>query len=307
MKPEVNFMGRRHVAMIFSAVLILVCLLSLALQSLRFGLDFTSGHAVRVQFDQAVTTETATEVLRAQGYDDVRVAAFGSDRELRIVLPNVSLTGALDSLETGEAIRETLQQALNTNATLLASDFVSARAGADLVEKSGLGVLVALGMVTAYISARFQFKFAIAALVALAHDVVLTVGFFSIFRLQFDFTVLAAIMAVIGYSLNDTIIVADRIRENFRKVRQLAPLPLINLSINQTLSRTLITSGTTLLVVLTLLFVGGEAIQGFAVAMTVGIIVGTYSSIYVASALLLTLKVSRLDLVPAPLESDGRP
>lgn len=300
-------MSRRQLAMAFSAMLVLVSCLSLALQSLQPGLDFSSGHAVRLGFTRSVSTEQAARALGAGGYEHAQVVAFGSDRELRIVLPDSSAAGAAAALDISEGLRSTLQQSLASEVTVLGSDYISARAGADLVDKSGLGVLAALGLVTVYISIRFQFKFAIAALAALAHDVIITLGFFSLFRIQFDFTVLAALMAVIGYSLNDSIIVADRIRENFRRLRHISPQALINQSISQTLSRTLITSGTTLAVVLVLLALGGEAIRGFALAMTVGIVVGTYSSIYVASAVLLWLNVTRVDLIPAPMDAEASP
>ncbi len=298
-ESRIDFMGKRLIAITLSGALVLLCLASFALQSLQLGLDFSSGQAIRVRFEQAIAPERVTELLQQSGYGDVRAAAFGSDREIRILLP--------DSSANSESIEAELESGLQSAVDVLGFDLVSARAGADMLEKSGMGVLVALAAVTAYISIRFQFKFALAALVALAHDVVLTVGFFSLFRLQFDFSVLAAIMAVIGYSLNDTIIVADRIRENFRRLRKVTPDALINLSINQTLSRTLITSSTTLMVVLVLLLLGGPAIRGFATAMTVGIVVGTYSSIYVASSLLLLLGVSQSDLIPAVTEQDSQP
>lgn len=303
--PKFDFMSRRQMAMAVSVLIVFVSCLSLALQSLRPGLDFTSGHAIRLGFTRSVSTEQAAEALRVGGYEHAQLVAFGSDRELRIVLPDSSAAGASAALDIGEGLRSTLQLAMGSEVTVLGSDYVSARAGADLVDKSGFGVLTALGLVTVYISIRFQFKFAIAALAALAHDVIITLGFLSLFRIQFDFTVLAALMAVIGYSLNDTIIVADRIRENFRRLRHISPQGLINLSISQTLSRTLITSGTTLVVVLVLLALGGEAIRGFALAMTVGIVVGTYSSIYVASAVLLWLQVTRVDLIPGPVEAEA--
>jgi preprotein translocase subunit SecF len=297
--PNYDFMAKKWHALFISGVLIVICLLSFATQSLQLGLDFSSGQAIRLRFEQTVSPERVAEELQSKGYGDVRVSAFGSDREVRILLA--------DATVTSEQIEQDLEMTLQINANVLGSDFVSARAGADMLEKSGFGVLVALGAVTAYISLRFQFKFALAALAALAHDVILTVGFFSVFGLSFDFSVLAAIMAVIGYSLNDTIIVADRIRENFRRLRNHSPEALINLSVNQTLSRTIITSSTTLIVVLVLLFLGGPAIRGFATAMTIGIVVGTYSSIFIASSLLLMLRVRTQDLIPAAVEEDNRP
>ena len=311
---EIDFMGKAKAAAIFSGSLILISVLSLVFNSLQFGLDFSSGTSIRLSYDQTVDVGQVNSILRDNGYNDALVVSFGSDRDIRIILPveeDVAVGDqATRAVEEGEQIAAMLQQSSDAQITLLGSDYVSAKAGSELAEQGGLGMLVALALITVYIAVRFQFKFSVGAVAALVHDVIITLGVFSLFHLQFDLTVLAALLAVIGYSLNDTIIVADRIRENFRRMRKGTPAEIINTSLNQTLSRTLITSGTTMMVVVTSLLVGGEAIRGFSIALTVGIGVGTYSSIYVASSMILYMKVTREDLmipVKEGAELDGIP
>ena len=222
-------------------------------------------------------------------------------------LSEVEMAGQLVVL--GESLLATLQAGTTAEVEIRRLEFVGPRVGEELAESGGMGVLVSLGMVMLYVGARFQSKFAIAAVVGLMHDVILVMGIFSVFRIQFDLTVLAAVLAIIGYSVNDKIVVFDRVRENFRVLRKGTPAELINISLNQTLSRTTITSGTTLLVVLAMLFVGGDSIYGFALALTWGIIIGTYSSIYVGSTILLLLKVTKEDLMVQAKEgeADSRP
>lgn len=311
---EIDFMGKSRIAAIFSGSLIVISLLSLAINSLQFGLDFSSGTSVRLSYSETVDVSQVNTVLRDNGFDDALVVTFGSDRDIRVILPveeDVAVGDqATRAVEVGEQIAALLQQSTTAQITLLGSDYVSAKAGTELAEQGGLGMLVALALITVYIAVRFQFKFSVGAVAALIHDVIITLGVFSVFHLQFDLTVLAALLAVIGYSLNDTIIVADRIRENFRRMRKGTPSEIINTSLNQTLSRTLITSGTTLMVVVTSLLVGGEAIRGFSIALTVGIGVGTYSSIYVASSMILYMNVTREDLmipVKEGADLDGLP
>ena len=227
--------------------------------------------------------------------------SFGSERDIRVILPVDDTVAAGDQAAQaaafGERIATLLRDTGNTEVTLMGSDFVSAKVGEELAEQGGLGMLVALGMIMIYISVRFQFKFAVGAVTALAHDVIIVLGIFSVGHMEFNLTVLAALLAVVGYSLNDTIVVADRIRENFRRLRTGTPEEMVNFSLNQTLSRTMITSLTTLLVLVSMLLVGGDSIRGFAIALTVGVVVGTYSSIYVASSMILYLKVTREDLM----------
>ena len=280
-------------------MLILISIVSLLINSLQFGLDFTSGISVRLNYPQAVVPVEVQTTLRDNGYPSAQVVSFGSERDIRVILAIPSSEEgdqASQAVQVGEDIAALLSRLDNAQVTLEGSDFVSAKAGADLAEKSGMGLLVALGLVMIYITVRFQYKFAVGAVAALAHDVIITLGWFSIFKIPFELPVLAALLAVIGYSLNDTIIVMDRIRENFRRSRSGTPVQLVNQSVNQTLSRTLVTSGTTLMVVVVLLIFGGEAAYGFAVALTVGIGVGTFSSIYIASAITLAMNVTREDL-----------
>jgi len=304
---QFDFMGHRRIALIVSSILIAIALLSLAINSLQFGLDFTSGISIRLTYSDTVNLDQVNATLEANGYREALVVSYGSDRDIRVILPVSEETELSDqagrAIEVGEQLASQLREGTTSDIVLSGSDFVSAKAGQELAEESGLGLLVALGAIMVYISIRFQFKFAVGAVAALVHDVLITLGVFSLFRIQFDLTVLAALLAVIGYSLNDTIIVADRIRENFRRQRRGTPEELINLSLNQTLSRTLITSGTTMMVVVVLYFTGSDAVRGFCTAMIVGIGVGTYSSIYIASAIVLKMNVTREDLM-LPVKED---
>ncbi|HIN89526.1 MAG TPA: protein translocase subunit SecF [Porticoccaceae bacterium] len=301
MKNEIDFMGIRRIAGSISVVLVLVSIVSLAVNSLEFGLDFTSGTSVRLNYSEAIVLNEVNAALSSNGYIDAVVVSFGSDRDIRIILPVDETVAVADqaaqAAEVGETIAALLRNETASEVTLLGSDYVSAKVGGELAEQGGLGMLVALGIIMVYISVRFQFKFAMGAVVALAHDVIVTLGIFSVFTIEFNLNTLAALLAIIGYSLNDTIVVSDRIRENFRRMRKGSPLDMINRSLNQTLSRTLITSFTTLLVLFSILFIGGESTQGFAVALIIGVVIGTYSSIYIASNVLLYMNVTREDLM----------
>jgi preprotein translocase subunit SecF len=301
MKNEIDFMGFRRIAGSISVVLVLVSIVSLAVNSLEFGLDFTSGTSVRLNYSQAIVLGEVNRTLNSNGYTDAVVVSFGSDRDIRIILPVDETVAVADqaaqAAEVGDTIAAMLSNETASEVTLLGSDYVSAKVGEELAEQGGLGMLVALGIIMVYISIRFQFKFAVGAVVALAHDVIITLGIFSVFSVEFNLNTLAALLAIIGYSLNDTIVVSDRIRENFRRMRKGSPFDLINKSLNQTLSRTLITSFTTLLVLFSILFIGGESTQGFAVALIIGVFIGTYSSIYIASNVLLYMNISREDLM----------
>ena len=301
MKNEIDFMGIRRIAGSISVVLVLVSIVSLAVNSLEFGLDFTSGTSVRLNYSQAIVLGEVNRTLNSNGYTDAVVVSFGSDRDIRIILPVDETVAVADqaaqAAEVGDTIAAMLRNETASEVTLLGSDYVSAKVGEELAEQGGLGMLVALGIIMVYISIRFQFKFAVGAVVALAHDVIITLGIFSVFSIEFNLNTLAALLAIIGYSLNDTIVVSDRIRENFRRMRKGSPFDLINKSLNQTLSRTLITSFTTLLVLFSILFIGGESTQGFAVALIIGVFIGTYSSIYIASNVLLYMNISREDLM----------
>lgn len=292
---EFDFMGKRRVAFAISAAMLLAAVVSMLLLRLNLGLDFTGGTLVEVRFATAPALETVRQALEGAGFQDVAVQTFGASTEVLIRLQQAFEAGV------GDQIVGLLQDAGN-DVSLVRAEFVGAQVGDQLRDQSGMGMLVALGIVMLYVAARFQYKFAVGALLALLHDVIIVVGAFALFGFEFDLTVLAAILAVIGYSLNDTIVVYDRIRENIRKSR-IDDMPTIfNESINQTLSRTLATSGTTLLVLLALVILGGDMIHYFAVALILGVVVGTFSSIYVAAALLLPLKLQREDLIPAKKE-----
>ena len=294
-------MGARKIAGIGSIVLIVISILSLAFNSLEFGLDFTSGTSVRLSYSEAVVVQDVNQTLRDNGYEDAVVVTFGSDRDIRVLLPVDETVAvgeqAAQAVIVGEFIAELLQSVSGSEVSLLGSDYVSAKVGGELVESGGIGMLVALAIIMVYIAMRFQFKFSVGAVMALAHDLIITLGIFSLFRIEFNLNTLAALLAIIGYSLNDTIVVSDRIRENFRRLRKGTPLEMVNISLNQTLSRTLITSLTTLLVLFSILFIGGESTQGFAVALIIGVVIGTYSSIYIASNIILYMNVTREDLM----------
>ena len=287
----INFMGLRKVAALFSLALVLVSVGSLAVQQLNWGLDFTGGTLVEVSYSETVDLQGIRDTLGEKGYQGASVVSFGSDRDVLIRLSH----GYSD--EEGAVLLRILQDNFEGDVELRRIEFVGPQVGDELREQGGLAMLLALGLVMLYIAFRFQLKFAVGAVIALVHDVLITLGFFSITRMEFDLTVLAALLAVIGYSLNDTIVVFDRIRENFRKVRRTEPAEIVNISLTETLSRTLFTSLTTLLVLMSLAIFGGEMINAFAIALIVGIAVGTYSSIYVASNVLLLMNVSKEDLM----------
>jgi len=313
-RKEIDFMGIRKIAAVISVVLAVISVISLAVNSLQFGLDFTSGTSVRLEYQETVVLNEVNETLAANGYQDAVVVSFGSDREIRVILPVDEETliedQASEAVLVGETIAALLSDANDNEVLLLGSDYVSAKVGEELAEQGGMGMLVALGIIMVYIAVRFQFKFSVGAVIALAHDVLITLGIFSLFGIEFNLNTLAAMLAIIGYSLNDTIVVSDRIRENFRRMRKGTPIEMVNTSLNQTLSRTLITSFTTLLVLFSVLLIGGETTQGFAVALIIGVVIGTYSSVYIASNVILFMKVTREDLmvpVREDTELDGLP
>lgn len=301
LSKQYNFMGVRRAAAMGSFLLVLISLGSLATRGLDFGLDFTSGTSVRLNFSESVAIGDVNTALAEGGYSDAVVVSFGSDRDIRIILPVdesvAEADQASEAVRVGETITALLASSTAANITLEGSDYVSAKVGSELAEQGGLGMLVALGIIMVYIAVRFQFKFSVGAVVALAHDLIITLGLFSVFGMEFNLNTLAAMLAIIGYSLNDTIVVSDRIRENFRRLRSGSPADMVNVSLNQTLGRTIITSFTTLLVLVSILLVGGESTQGFAIALIIGVVVGTYSSIYIASNVILMMNVTREDLM----------
>lgn len=287
-----NFMGLRKIAAAFSIILLLISVGSLAVNGLKFGLDFTGGSLIEVGFEQEPDLNGLRDKLQTAGYEDAVVQTFGSPVDILIRM------GVAHDPKLGDQVLATLQSGESQELTLRRNEFVGAQVGEELREQGGLGMLLALFMVMVYVAFRFQLKFSIGAVTALAHDVLIVLGFFSILKLDFDLTVLAALLAVIGYSLNDTIVVSDRIRENFRKIRKSDSIEIMNVSLSQTLGRTLVTSLTTLLVLVALAVFGGEMIHGFAVALLVGVCVGTYSSIYVAANVLVMLGICKEDLMP---------
>lgn len=293
---NIDFMGRRKIAATISLLLVLLSLGSLAINQVEWGLDFTGGTLVEVSYENPVSPEAVRVELSEAGYKGHVVQYFGSDRDILVRVPPQKGLDDRDNARLGDHILQTLKESKGNQITLRRSEFVGPAVGEELTNQGGLGLLTALAVVMVYVALRFQLKFAIGAVVALFHDVVITLGIFSVARWNFDLTVLAALLAVIGYSLNDTIVVSDRIRENFRKVRRSTPVDIINKSLNQTLGRTLITSFTTLIVLFSLLFLGGELIRGFAIGLIIGVVVGTYSSIYIAANVLLALNITSEDL-----------
>ncbi len=285
-----NFMGISKGAMGLSLALILVSFIAIAYRGLALGLDFTGGTLVEVEYTQAANVPEIKSLLEKDGYENFVVQKFGADTSILVRLQQ----GFNDTI--GNEVLVTLK-GNGDEVRLVRSEFVGAQVGEELREQGGLGLLLALGMIMIYISFRFQFKFAFGAVAALIHDVIITVGCFALLQWDFDLNVLAAVLAVIGYSLNDTIVVSDRIRENFRRLRKETPVEIINISLTQTLSRTIVTGLTTLLVLVALYVLGGEALEGFSKALIIGIVVGTYSSIYVASSSLLMMGISKEDLM----------
>lgn len=321
---SIDFLGRRRSAMFVSVIVLVVSIGSIAVRGLNFGIDFTGGTLVEVGYSDAVEIQGVRTALAEGGFADAVVQHFGTSRDVLIRLPVTAEREEIKAAELSSAVMQSLrrptgevlaEQAGTANQLCSRSgvvqdcavqmrrvEFVGPQVGDELKEKGGLAMLYALIGILIYVTFRFEWRFAVGSVVALVHDVLITVGMFSLFQLDFSLAVLAAVLAVIGYSLNDTIVVFDRVRENFRKLRKSQPIAVMNQSVNETLPRTLLTSLTTLFVVLSLLFLGGEVIHGFALALLVGVLVGTYSSIFVASPTVLSLGISREDLMPVVKE-----
>ncbi len=295
-----DFMGKRRLAMAVSGILLVVAIGSLFTRVLNFGIDFTGGTLIEVGYAEPPDLAAVRNTLESAGFDDAVVQHFGTARD---VLIRLAPRDDVSKAELSDKVFATLRDAEGADELdLRRVEFVGPQVGDELTEQGGLAMLIALAAILVYVALRFEYRFAVGAVAALAHDVLITLGFFSVLQMEFDLTVLAALLAVIGYSLNDTIVVFDRIRENFRKVRRGSPVEIVNISLNQTLSRTLMTSFTTLLVLLALFFLGGELIHSFATALIVGVVVGTYSSMYVASPTALALGVSKADMMPVKKE-----
>jgi len=297
MNFSIPFMKYRKIAGLSSIIIFVLAIVSLSFRGLSLGLDFSGGTLVEVAFEETVPLEGIRTNLAINGIEDFQVVNFGTETDVLIKAADKVSQGRL-----GDRIYEILENEYSDqDLELKRVEFVGPQIGSELRDQGGLGMLVALGMILLYVAFRFQFKFAIGAVVALAHDVVIVLGIFSVVGWDFDLTVMAALLAVIGYSLNDTIVVSDRMRENFRTERGLEPVEIVDKSINQTLSRTLITSLTTLLVLFSLYIFGGELIKGFSLALILGIFIGTYSSIYVVANMLLSMSITQEDLaVPEP-------
>ncbi len=305
-QSKIDFMRYRKVAIVFSALLLIGALSSLFTRGLSFGIDFTGGTLIEVGYPQAADLVQVRGALEASGFADAQVQHFGSARD---VLIRIGPQAEQSSAELSSSVLTSLQTDAS-DVEMRRVEFVGPQVGEELTEQGGLAMLYALIGILIYVGLRFEYRFAVGSVAALVHDVLITLGLFSLFQWEFDLTVLAALLAVIGYSLNDTIVVFDRIRENFRKVRKGTSVEIVNVSMNQTLSRTLMTSLTTLLVLLALFIFGGEVIHSFALALIIGVLVGTYSSIYVASTVALAMGVSKQDLMPTQKESaevDERP
>jgi len=296
----INFMGKRNIAMIFSAILLLGAVGSIVTRGLSLGIDFTGGTLIEVGYTQDANLPVIRETLTQGGHGDASVQQFGTAKDILIRLAK---SEEQSSSTLSNEVFGMLSKAVDGQVELRRVEFVGPQVGDELTEDGFLAVLVALMAILIYVALRFEWRFAVGSVVALIHDVTITIGLFSLLQIEFDLPVLAAVLAVIGYSLNDTIVVFDRVRENFRKMRKGTSESIINSSLTQTLSRTLMTSLTTILVLLALFFLGGEIIHGFAFALLVGVFVGTYSSIYVASTSALMLGVSKEDLMPVQKEN----
>jgi len=305
-KAMINFMGKRKQAMVFSILLMIVSIGGLATNGLNLGIDFTGGYLIEVGYENDVNLEQIRSALADADFKDAQVQNFGSSKD---IIVRIAPRGDVNKATIGDNILDVLKSTSDKEVTMRRLEFVGPQVGNELRDDGGIALLVALGGILIYISLRFQLKSAVGAILALVHDVVITIGIFSILQVEFDLTVLAAVLAVIGYSLNDTVVVLDRIRETFRNVRKTSAVDILNMSINQTLSRTIVTSLTTLLVLFALFFFGGEIIHGFALALIIGVIVGTYSSIYIASSTLLMMNIHKQDFLVIAKEEvvDDRP
>lgn len=299
-KTHIDFMGKRHLALVLSTTLNFACLALLVFRGLNFGLDFTGGILLEVSYEQPVELSEVRGTLAKTGYGDAVVQHFGTTREILIRL---APREGQDNDEISNKILSALQAGSDNQVSLRRAEFVGPQVGEELIVDGWLAMLYAMIGILIYVAFRFEYRFAVGAVVGLVHDVLITLGFFSVFWLEFNLTVLAAMLTIIGYSLNDSIVISDRIRENFRKLRKATTLEVMNVSINETLSRTIMTGTTTLMVLVAFYILGGEAIHGFSIALIIGVIVGTYSSVYIASPIALALGVSKADYL---LSKEGR-
>jgi len=301
MKKTINFMGVRNIAFAITALLTVLALFSWFYKGLNFGLDFTGGTLIELRYEQPADLGKIRQQLQGAGFEEAVVQSFGATTDVLVRMPG-------DDPQLGQKVTTALQKASTERFSLTRTEFVGPQVGEELRDQGGLGMLLALGGVLLYVAFRFQWKFAVGAIISLVHDVVVTLGLLSFFQITFDLTVLAAVLAIIGYSLNDTIMVFDRVRENFRVLRKASLIENINVSTTQTLLRTLATSISTLLAVAALLFFGGDNLFGFSLALFIGVLAGTYSSIYIANVVLIWLDLKSEDLIPPQAkELDDRP
>ena len=300
--PKIDFMGKRQIAIGLSVVLFLLSFLAFATRGLNFGIDFTGGTLIEVTYDRVVDLGLVRKQLAAAGFDAAIVQHVGSAKGVIVRIPP---RAGMQSAEISNRVLDALKKDTQASVEMRQVEFVGPQVGEELVEDGGLALIFALFGILVYVALRFELRLAVASVIATVHDLLLTTGLVSVLGLQFDLTMLAAILTVAGYSINDTIVVFDRIRENFRKLRRESPLEVMNRSINETLSRTLVTGPTSLMVLTALYFLGGDVIDDFALTLIIGVVVGTFSSIYIASPIALLLGVSRADLMPVKKEGLG--
>lgn len=293
-KQEIDFLGKRKLALIFSSLLIVVSIVSLAVNGLKLGIDFTGGTLVEVGYKESADLNVLRKALTEAGFEDATVQNFGTTKDVLIrIKPQDGVSNAALSDKVLEAANKGTTEPVDKRRV----EFVGPQVGDELAEDGGLAMLYSMFGILIYVAWRFEYKFSVGSVAALFHDVIITLGVFSLLQMEFDLTVLAAVLAVIGYSLNDTIVVYDRIRENFRTLRKDGSENIMNISLNQTLSRTLMTSITTAVVLVALALLGGEIIHNFSIALLIGVGIGTYSSIYVASPIVLALGITKEDLM----------
>lgn len=297
MSRVINFMGIRHVAAVVTLLLTLAAVGSLAVKGLNFGLDFTGGTLIELGYERPADLQSIRGQLQRSGYGDAVVQSFGATTDVLVRMPG-------DDPELGNRVAQALEKASSDAFVVKRVEFVGPAVGEELRDQGGIAMLLALAGILVYVAFRFQWKFSLGAILSLVHDVIMVLGVFALFQIPFDLTTLAAVLAIIGYSLNDTIVVFDRIRENFRLLRKAELIENINISTTQTLLRTLATSISTLLAVVALMVFGGESLWGFSFALCIGVLCGTYSSVYIASILLIWVKLTREDLIP-PVEAEA--
>ena len=308
-KTSIDFLGLRKWSWMFSLLLILTSCVSMGVRGMNWGLDFTGGYSIQVHFPTAPKISEVRHSLEYVGFEREDIVTFGSTKDLMLSFSPKDLAASgtsVDSAQLQQVISDKITTAL-PNATITSINYTGSEVGSEMAQSGVLAMLVAIIAIMLYITLRFEIKFAVSAALALAHDPIIILGIFSLFQIRFDLTALAAVLAVIGYSLNDTIVVYDRIRENFRLMRALPVVEVVNQAINDTLSRTIMTSGLTFIVVLVLFLLGGPSIHGFALALMIGVIVGTYSSIYIAGAIAVLLGLNREAFIPKPKEMDELP